>query len=75
MVDFNDVLVAASQLSRHDQDRLIDALRCGSLSDTDELSDEWKAEIERRVARLKAGGVKTIPWEEVHANARKRAGL
>ena len=36
------------------------------------LSDEWSAEIQRRSAEYDAGGVATVPWEQVKAEALSR---
>ena len=37
-------------------------------ADTDEgVEDAWRVEIERRMAELDSGTVKTIPWEELRA--------
>jgi len=33
----------------------------------EELEAAWRAEIERRVAALESGEVKTVPWEDVKA--------
>jgi putative addiction module component (TIGR02574 family) len=37
----------------------------------DLLSDEWRAEIDKRVAEYKAGKAKTITWEEAKRRLRK----
>lgn len=37
-----------------------------------ELSDEWKAEIARRIAEVDAGTAKTKSWEEVKASLDRR---
>lgn len=38
------------------------------------LSDEWLAEIQRPSAEYDAGLVQPIPWEQVRADALRRAG-
>ncbi len=76
MVDFNSVLSAARQLTEEEQMRLVDALWSPTDDDADcPLDEAWKAELERRVARMDAGTVTLVPWEQVRSNARLRAGL
>ncbi len=36
------------------------------------VEDAWRAEIERRMAELDSGTVKTIPWEELRARLFRR---
>ncbi len=36
------------------------------------VDEAWRAEIERRMAELDAGSVKTIPWEEIRARLYRR---
>jgi putative addiction module component (TIGR02574 family) len=36
------------------------------------VEDAWRVEIERRMAELDAGTVKTIPWEELRARLYRR---
>ena len=38
-----------------------------------QISDEWLAEIQRRSAEYDAGKVQAIPWEQVRADALRRA--
>jgi len=45
--------------------RLIESLDVASDAEAAEVEAAWAAEIERRVAELDAGTVKSIPWEEV----------
>jgi putative addiction module component (TIGR02574 family) len=56
----------ASELSERDRATLagllIESLEADSESDVEAA---WSAEIERRVADIDSGSVKTIPWEEV----------
>jgi putative addiction module component (TIGR02574 family) len=63
---FIDVWKEASELSEKDRADLA-GLLIESLEGQPEPDVEaaWAAEIERRVAELDAGVVKTIPWEEV----------
>ena len=64
--DFKDVFRDAAELSERDRATLA-GLLIESLDSAAEPDVEaaWMAEIERRVAELDAGNVKTIPWEEV----------
>lgn len=66
MSEFNSILSAATQLPTEDRLRLIDAL-WDSLPPEAEppVSDEWRREIERRVAELDSGTAKTVPWSEI----------
>ena len=42
-------------------------------ADTEEgVEDAWRVEIERRMAELDSGTVKTIPWEELRARLFRR---
>ena len=76
MVDFNSVLTAARQLTEEDQFRLVDALGLHPSDEVNPPFDEcWKAELERRVARIKSGESKSVPWETVRLEARRRLGL
>jgi putative addiction module component (TIGR02574 family) len=43
---------------------LIESVYAGS---EEGAEDAWRIEIERRMAELDAGTVKTIPWEELRA--------
>jgi putative addiction module component (TIGR02574 family) len=63
---FIDLWKEASELSEKDRADLA-GLLIESLEGEPEPDVEavWAAEIERRVAELDAGVVKTIPWEEV----------
>ena len=76
MPDFQSVFSDASQLPVAQRVQLIEALR-----DTvpDEalppLSAEWLSEIERRSAEFDTGTVTAIPWEQIKADALRRAGL
>lgn len=43
-------------------------------SEADAMDARWAPEIRRRIAELKSGKVKSIPWEEVDAEMRKLVG-
>ena len=64
--DFNEIFREAATLSEHDRATLA-GLLIDSLEGEPDLTVEaaWAAEIEKRVAEVEAGTVKTIPWEEV----------
>lgn len=64
--DFNEIFRAATELSEHDRATLAGLLIESLEGEPDpDVEAAWAAEIERRVAELDAGAVKTIPWEEV----------
>ena len=51
---------------------LIDRLsRARHPDENEELSEEWKATLNRRYEEIKSGKVKTIPGEEVEAEIRR----
>lgn len=73
MNDFNSVLSAAQQLPEHDRLRLVNTLWDTVPPDSEvPWTDEWNAEIERRVAELDAGTAKTIPWSQIRDAALAR---
>ena len=75
MNDFRSVLSAAQQLPEPDRLRLIDALWETVPAESEApFSDEWAGEIERRVAELQAGAVKTVPWSQIRDEALARIG-
>ena len=60
MLDFGEILSAASHLSVADRLRLIDQLAASVPDDQPpSLSEEWLVEIERRSAEIDAGSVAT----------------
>ena len=64
--DFNEIFRDAADLPEHDRATLAGLLIESLESEPDpDVEAAWAAEIERRVADLKTGTVKTIPWEEV----------
>ena len=73
MSDFNSILNDARQLSHDDKLRLIDALWDLVPPDANiPLHEDWAPELERRVAAIKDGTEKTIPWETVRDEALAR---
>jgi putative addiction module component (TIGR02574 family) len=76
MPDFQTILADASRLPVVDRIQLIEALWDTVPGDAlPPLTDEWLAEIQRRSAEFDSGTVKTVPWEQVRADAMRRAGL
>jgi putative addiction module component (TIGR02574 family) len=73
MPDFNSLLSDASQLPPEVRIELIDALWETLPEDSaPALSDEWRAEINRRSAEYDAGQAQPVPWEQVRADANRR---
>lgn len=72
MVNFESVFSDAKQLSADDRLRLIDELWT-TVPDNSALPlhEDWKGELERRVARIKSGEAKTTPWETIRDAALK----
>ncbi len=64
--DFSEIFREAATLPEHDRATLagllIDSLEGEADSDVEAA---WAVEIQKRVAEVEAGTVKTIPWEEV----------
>ena len=73
MTTFPSVLAAAQQLPEEDRLRLIDALWKTVSPESDApFSEEWEAEIERRVAELDQRMAATVPWSTVRDEALAR---
>ncbi len=70
---FDQVLQSALTLPEAQRAELVDAL-IGTLDAEDALpfDDYWLAEIAKRSREYDEGLVKSVPWEEVKARARKR---
>jgi putative addiction module component (TIGR02574 family) len=76
MPDYESLLAGASQLPFEVRVQLIEALwETVPEESLPALSDEWIAEIERRMAEYEGGAVQATPWEQVRNDARRRAGL
>ena len=73
MSTYENLLADAALLPVEDRIQLIDAI-WETLPDDSlpPLSGEWMAEIRRRSEEIDAGTVKTIPWEQVKAEALHR---
>lgn len=76
MSDYTSLLSAASQLPIADRLRLIDELT-ETLPELhpEELSPEWKAEIERRAREIDDGTAQLEDWETVRARLFQRVNL
>ena len=76
MPEYEALFADASRLPVAERIQLIEALWDTVPEDAlPPLSDEWIAEIQRRSAEFDAGLVEAVPWEEVRADALRRAGL
>lgn len=71
-ISYEQVKDGALQLPLEDRSRLAPRL-LESLDDDDDVSPEWKDEIDRRLQEIDDGTAKMIPHAEVMANV--RAGL
>ena len=60
----------ALQLSRDDRILLLDALTDSLVENETDVNREWMEEIQRRVAKLKAGQYETDSFEDVIAELR-----
>jgi putative addiction module component (TIGR02574 family) len=75
MMDFNSVLDQARQLAPEDQAKLIVALWDSAPCDVEvPLHPEWAVELERRMAAIRAGTSKPIPWDQIRDEALARIG-
>lgn len=73
MPTYETLLVDASRLPVPDRIQLFDAIWDTFPEDSlPPLSDEWAAEIQKRSAEYDAGGVETVPWDQVKADALQR---
>jgi putative addiction module component (TIGR02574 family) len=62
----NQIFLEAADLPENDRATLAGLLIDSLEGPPDpDIEAAWAAEIERRVAEVEAGTVKTIPWEEV----------
>lgn len=74
MPTYETLLADATRLPVADRIQLIDAIWDTLPVDSlPPLSDEWMAEIQRRSAEYDAGAAETVPWEQVKAEALRRA--
>ena len=69
----NKLLHDALMLSAEDRADLATALLASLDSPADpDVDAAWAAEIERRIAEIDSGAVKTIPWPEARAAILRR---
>jgi hypothetical protein len=68
-----ELVAQIRKLSRSDKDRLLDILSEDGMSDEPlpPISDEWKAEIRRRLEAIRRGEVKLHTFEETMAHLRE----
>jgi putative addiction module component (TIGR02574 family) len=75
MPDLQGILADAAQLPLADRIQLIEALWDTVPDDSlPPLSNEWLSEIRRRSEEFDTGRAVTVPWEQVRADALRRAG-
>jgi putative addiction module component (TIGR02574 family) len=76
MHDYKTLLCDATRLPVAERIELIEALwdsvPPGSLPP---LTPEWIAEIQQRSAEYDSGSAQTVPWEQIRADALRRAGV
>ena len=70
MLQPKEILEAALKLPTEQREELIEELSASL--DAADLGEYWEAEIQRRVADVDAGKVKTVPADEVYARLRQR---
>ena len=76
MPTYETLLADATRLPVPDRIQLIDAIWDTLPADSlPPLSDEWAAEIRRRSAEYDSGAAETVPWEQIKAEALRRAGV
>lgn len=75
MLSYETLLADAMRLPAAQRMELIEAL-WETLPDelAAPMSEEWLGEVHRRSAEFDEGSVKTIPWEQIRSDARKRVG-
>ena len=75
MPSYDTLLADARYLSVTDRIQLIEAIWDTLPAESiPSLSDEWREEIRRRSAEYDSGSVETTPWEQIRADALRRAG-
>lgn len=67
----NKILQEALRLPTNERMDLMAALSDSLDAPEAELSPEWKAEVENRIAQVERGEVELVPWEQVEATIRK----
>jgi len=72
--NYETLLADASLLPVVDRIQLIEALWDTLPADAlPPLTEEWLAEVQRRSAEFDAGSVQATPWEQIRADALRRA--
>jgi putative addiction module component (TIGR02574 family) len=69
-MDPEAILDAALGLPKEQRERLVDAL--SDSLDASDLGPYWENEIARRIAETDAGGIATVPADEVFARIAQR---
>ncbi len=73
MADYEGLPADATRLPVAERIQLIEALWDTVPEDClPPLSDEWRAEIEKRSAEYDSGSVVAVPWETIGADALRR---
>jgi putative addiction module component (TIGR02574 family) len=76
MTDYQSVLAVATQLPVGDRMQLIEDLWDSVPHEAlPPLSSAWIDEIERRSKEFDTGAVQSVPWDEIKADALRRAGV
>jgi putative addiction module component (TIGR02574 family) len=76
MLDYEAVLADAGRLPVVDRIQLIEALWVTVPPESlPPLSEQWIVEIRRRSAEYDSGAAQGAPWEQVKAEALRRAGI
>lgn len=76
MTSYETLLANAAQLPVAERIQLIDAIWETLPPDSlPAVGDAWAAEIQRRSAEYDAGLARCVSWEEVKAEALRRAGV
>lgn len=71
-LDLATVLKAVESWSVEDRRELVDRVAEGLPDEHEPLSDELKAELDRRIALSEAHPEAARPWDEVYAELRSR---
>lgn len=70
MATVTEIMSGALSLPRSDRSYLASKL-IESLDEVEELTPEFRAELDRRVARWKSGETKSVSSEELHRDIQK----
>ncbi len=76
MLDFDAIVLEASQLTVADRLRLIDRLAASVPDDQPpSLSEQWMVEIDRRSKEIDSGAVTTEPWDSIRSRLFHKYGV